>query len=242
MNRAIALPLIGASLALGLSAQPAAAAKPHYVTGTFRVELEGVQKTTWEHKHEKQFECDSNSVGQGTETVRFRAKPVTAKISRFGSSAPLIQQGSHQGADLALRSKITRQGTLEDRGAEVCADGDGTGDTPPPPDCGTKSATLWANLDYASGRRDVIALDQSDPTPIGVFHNCPVGGTAFPLLLDRVEGAQIGRRLPARDLFSHGKHILIAQGREVSDTGEDRSTTTVRWTLSVTRVGVRKKG
>jgi hypothetical protein len=41
-------------------------------------------------------------------------------------------------------------------------------------------------------------------------------------------------------LFKHGKNIVIARGREVVSTGETTSTTTIRWALSLTRIGKRK--
>lgn len=226
---------------LGAAAPPADAASSRFLSGKFKVELEGVQRTTWETHHTMQFECDSNSDGMGRETVRFRSKPAVVSVAAFGASTPIILQ-KRRSAILDLRSKITRQGELTNYGGKICAYGDGTGATAPAHDCGAKSSTLYAELAYDGQRRGFIGLEQSLAVPLGPFLNCPVGGTAWPTLLDRniATSRMIGQRLPVRDLFKHGKNIVIARGREVVSTGETTSTTTIRWTLSLTRVGKRK--
>ena len=240
-TRAI-LPLaVAAATALG-AAVPAAGASSSFQTGKFRVELEGVQKTVWETKHVKQFDCDVNIDGNGTETVRFRAKPAVLSVTRFGRSTPVLLMGRKQPI-LDLRSRITRNGVLETSGGKICSDGDGTGGETPAPDCGTKRSTLFAELAYDSRRPSTIGLEQSLAMPLGPFRNCPSGGTAWPSLLDRdvARSRMIGQRLPVRDLFRHGKNIVIARGREVVNTAEDKSTTTIRWTLSLTRMGKKAK-
>jgi hypothetical protein len=232
-----------ALLAGMLLAAPAHAKAPFVQQGKFRVQVEGVQKTTWQHQHVKQFDCDSNSAGSGKETVRFRSKPEVVKIFKFGKSTPIVMQGKKGSAILDLRSKITRNGTRTESGGKVCSYGDGTGSAPKPPDCGTKRSTLFADLEYFSGRKDVIGLQQSPVVPLGPFHNCPVGGTAWPSLLDRDvnKSKSIGTRLPARDLFRYGKHIVIGKGREKQVGAEDSSTTTIRWELTIKRLGRKKR-
>jgi hypothetical protein len=156
MNRTTKTFLSAAALiAAAAAAAPAANAAPQFQTGKFRAELEGVQKTTWQTNHVKQFACDVNMTGSGRETVRFDAKPAVVTISRFGNSTPIVM------------------------------------------------------------------IERKQPT-----------------LLDRDvdRSRMIGQRLPVRELFDHGKHIVIAKGREVERTAESSSTTTIRWTLSLTRV------
>jgi hypothetical protein len=159
-------------------------------------------------------------------------------ISRFGNSTPIVMIGRKQ-PTLDLRSKITRQGTFEQFGGEICSYGDGDGaPAPKPADCGTKRAKLYAEIAYDARRPTMIGLAQALALPLGPFYNCPSGGTSWPTLLDR-DGAKsrmISQRLPARELFDHGKHIVIGRGREVVRTEESSSTTTIRWTLSLTRV------
>lgn len=239
-NRTLARTVALATTALSLVlAGPAAAeaASASFQTGKFRVELEGVQRTTWETHHVKQFDCDVNIDGHGTETVRFRSRPAVLTVTSFGSSTPVLLIG-RKPAILDLRSRIARNGVLDTSGGEVCSDGDGTGGAPPPPDCGTKRSTLFAELTYDSQRPGVIGLEQAAAMPLGPFHNCPSGGTSWPSLFDHhVDTSRmIGQRLPVRDLFRHGKHIVIGRGTERQNTVEDRSTTTIRWTLSLTRI------
>ena len=232
------------ALAAGaLTAAPAAAKTPFVQQGKFRVQVEGVQKTTWTHQHAKQFDCDSNSVGSGKETVRFKSKAEVVKIFKFGRSTPIVMQGKRGKAILDLRSKITRNGTRTESGGKVCSYGDGNGTAPKAPDCGTKRSVLFADLDYLSGRKDVIGLQQSLALPLGPFYNCPVGGTSWPSLLDRDvnKSRDIGTKLPARELFRYGKHIVIGKGREKQANAEDSSTTTIRWELTLTRLGKKKR-
>jgi hypothetical protein len=50
----------------------------------------------------------------------------------------------------------------------------------------------------------------------------------------------IAGQLPARDLFAHGKNITIGRGVDRYLTPDTSATTTVRWSLSFTRVGARR--
>ena len=233
------LPLAMAVAAALGAAVPADAAS-RFQTGKFKVELEGVQKTTWQTKHVKQFDCDVNIDGQGTETVRFRSRPAVVTVARFGASTPILMIKRKQ-AILDLRSRITRQGAIETSGGKVCSHGDGTGGTPPSPDCGTKRSTLFAELTYDARHKSLIGLEQSLAMPLGPFRNCPASGTSWPSLLDYdgPRSRMIGQRLPVRSLFRHGKNIVIGRGRDVQANGGDSSTTTIRWTLSLTRLGKR---
>ena len=246
MNRHLSLRNLAlcttAVAALG-AAQPAMAQEPKsFLTGKFKVEVEGVQKTTWSTNHVQQFECDANVVGSGKETVRFRSKPVVAHIAKFGDSAPIVTVG-RKDKGLALLSKITRNGTRTESGAKVCSYGDGTGgETPPPPDCGTKRSTLFADLDYVYGRSNVIGLEQSLAVPLGPFFNCPVGGDSWPTLLDRNRNSkQFGAKLPAKDLFKYGKNIVIVRGRDDYEDTDTKATTTIRYSIALTKVGAKKQ-
>src|SRR3712207_7207438 len=72
-----------ALLALG-AATPTADAAFKVRNGTFKVSDEGVQKHTWSSEHTKAFDCDHNSKGGGSETVRFKSKD--RKSTRLNSS------------------------------------------------------------------------------------------------------------------------------------------------------------
>ena len=244
MNRHLSLrnvALFTAAVAALGTAAPATAQEPKsFLTGKFKVEVEGVQKTTWSTNHVQQFECDSNVVGSGKETVRFRSKPVVVHIAKFGESAPIVTF-RRKDKGLALLSKITRNGKRTEWGARVCSDGDGTGGTPPEPDCGTKRSTLYADLDYIYDRKDVIGLEQSLAVPLGPFLNCPVGGDSWPALLDRNRNSkQFGAKLPVKDLFEYGKNIVIVRGRDDYDDGDTKATTTIRYSIAMTKMKGKK--
>jgi hypothetical protein len=230
---------VAGAAALSLALAAPAAAEP-FRSGKFRVELKGVQTTTWEAHHATQFECDVNIDGSGTEKVRFRSRPAVVSVRRLGRSSALIMRGRDV-ATLDLDASITRQGSIETRGGAVCSDGDGGGDAPAAPDCGAKRSRLSVELRYLPGRRQLIGIQPDLAVPLGPFATCPVGGTAWPLLLDRsgATGRPVGARLPVDDLFRHGKNIVIARGREVQEDADDRSTTAIRWELSFTRMGSR---
>ncbi len=244
MNRHLSfrkLALCTAAVAALGAAQPATAQEAKsFLTGKFEVEVEGVQKTTWSTNHVQQFECDSNVVGSGKETVRFRSKPAVAHIAKFGEAAPIVTIG-RKNKGLALLSEITRDGKRTESGAKVCSDGDGTGGQPPAPDCGTKRSTLYADLDYVHDRKDVIGLEQSLAVPIGPFLNCPVGGDSWPALLDRNRNSkQFGAKLPVKDLFKYGKNIVIVRGRDAYEDTDTKATTTIRYSIALTEIKGKK--
>jgi hypothetical protein len=235
---------IAAALACSAAAAgPAQAANPanpfDYKSAKFKVEVEGVQTTAWTHAHTKQFACDSNSKGEGTEVVRFASRPKVVQLFQIGNTTPLFRNGRRIDAAIDLLSTITRRGTLSDWGADVCSHGNGTGgETPPPPDCGTKRSKLYTDLRYSSAKKDFITLEQSLVVPLGPFRNCPVGGLAWPSFLDRTNRGEVGRRLPARALFGASrKHIVIATGRSERRDAEDWHRTTIRYSIALTRIG-----
>ncbi|MBB4662228.1 hypothetical protein [Conexibacter arvalis] len=204
-------------------------------TGLFKVELEGVQRTTWSTDWSSTEGCDLSVHGSGSETVRFRSKPTTILVTWIGQTR-VFTRGRAIGA-LDLAATITRHGS-EQADGEVCSDGDGGG-APAAPDCGTKRSRRTVELGYPVRRSDVIALRTDHNVPLGPFRSCPTGGVSWPSLLDThpVTGRVVGAALPIADLFRHGKNVVIARDRAVQDSGGDRSTTTIRWTLSFTRLG-----
>jgi hypothetical protein len=69
------------------------------------------------------------------------------------------------------------------------------------------------------------------------FRTCGVIGIGFPeLLTDNTSQRPIVARIPAADLFDPAfkKHIVLTSGRFVSRTSESGSTTSIRWTVSLT--------
>ena len=226
----------------GAAATPADAA--FFKSAKYRVEVEGVQTTKWQSKHVSQGGCDSNSEGSGTEVVRFKNKgPVVVTMYAWNRSTPMFLKGRRT-AEFDLDSRIARQGSLKHWGGQVCSYGDGTGsDTPPAPDCGVKrSDDMSVELRYAH-RSNLLMLEQSLVPPYGPFYHCPSGGVSWPSLLDhRTGGKEVGRRLPPRDLLRYGKNVVVVAAKETRTTAESTYETTIRYTLSLTRLGKVRQG
>lgn len=246
-TRTTALAALAATMTLALTAAPAAVAArplPELHTGTFKVELKGVQETNWTSDWSTTEGCDLSASGSGSETVVFRAKPATIKASWIGDTRVFTRGrgAATRTAFLDLVATITRDGRQVFDG-ETCSDGDG-GAQPVAPDCGTKRSRLTVELDYAKRRSDLITISPDFNVPLGPFRSCPTGGISFPDILNTHPGTArvVGADLPVADLFKYGKNIVIADDRAVQDTGGDKSTTTIRWTLSFTRLEGRRDG
>jgi len=229
-NAAIALTALG----LAVAAAPAADARPV----RFDVELSGIQKTTWEKHHIAEAGCDVSIDGRGSEAYRFRSKPLRVRAVRIPGGVLFV---SGRGpARLRLSGTVTRAGEVILGPGEICSEGNGTG-TPAPtaPDCGTRRVRGTVELGFSTRPNDLLVIDDGLLGGRDVFRNCPTGASdQFPALMgldDR--GRRIGQRLPARDLFGHGKNVVIARGSKSVRGGETTSTTSIRWTASFTRVG-----
>jgi Ca2+-binding RTX toxin-like protein len=215
-----------------------AAAVPRVRTASFRVELEGVQRTSWTVDRNDTEGCDLWTRGGGSETIRFRSKPTTVTATWMGQTRVFTR--GRETASLDLVATIARQGSVES-GGEICSDGDGGGETPTT-DCGTRRSRRTVELSYPRRGRDLIALRTDHDVPLGPFETCPSGGVSWPSLLDThpVTTKPVGADLPVADLFRYGKNVVIAKDRVVQDVAGEHATTTIRWTLSFTRVGSRR--
>jgi hypothetical protein len=223
------------------AAAPAGAAQ----VADFKVEVKGVQKNTWERKYAPQFACDVGLDGSGKETWRFRSeKPVRMRAIRTRRGVFFV--GRRGSSMVPLTGTVTRTGTMNVISGAVCAEGDGTGgQSTEPPKCGTEVLASWVNLEYDSERPSVLTLD--DPVDHEgdkgggdtFFPNCPYAGMVWPNMLsaDWRTHRPIGQRLPADDLFGHGKSIVIARGRLHGSSNGLTTTTTIRWEVSLTRIG-----
>jgi hypothetical protein len=218
------------------AAASAAAAAPKVRKGTFKVELEGVQRTSWTSELHSTEGCDLSIKGAGGETIRFRSKPTTVAVTWMGPTRVILRGRSVASLDLA--ATIRRHGNVDSSG-EICSDGDGGG-VPEAPDCGTRRSRRTVELGWPVRRSDLIAITPDFNAPLGPFRTCPSGGISWPTLLDqRPDGRLVGVQLPIADLFRHGKNVVIATDKVVEAENGEQSTTTIRWTLSFTRVGGR---
>ena len=119
----------------------------------------------------------------------------------------------------------------------VCSEGDGKGgQTPPAPDCGQKHTAFWAEMRFIKGR---LLVDDGDDllVPIPNYRNCVIGGTAFPNMLWRGGRNAVGKPLTGAQLFRGPKSRTVTVGRrEVIQTAEEWSETTIKYTISLTRL------
>ncbi len=233
-----------ALVALPSAAAPSAASALAFEQADFMVSVKGVQTVEWTVQHRLAFQCDVNIDGEGTERTTFSSKPIKLTVLRVGRN--LQWNGNRQG--FPLRAVVKRQGDIRTSGGEVCSDGDGTGGTAPvPKDCGTKrTSAVRTNVEFGSDQRDLIRLAEPFGSTADRFANCPRGDAGWPALMTSgekgVKKYDVGRRLPARDIFdeSLGKFILRAGGARVHDGIEDTETAKVSWELTLVRVGAKR--
>lgn len=238
--RSAAVAALAATAALAGTA-PAADAAAKFEIGQFLVEVEGVQTTTWTTNHVKAHACDADANGSGKETVRFRSAPTQMKGYRGLSTPVLLFRPGAKPAEVALRSKITRNGTLTRGPSEVCAHGNGGGSAPPAPDCGTKRSNgMTVRLAFLQRPRHLLVLNPHDAVPLGPFRNCPMHGDGWPTLIDFDSNAKpIGQRVEPAELWSNGQYVVVARGSTRQTSGETRYTTKIRWSVSFKRLGKR---
>jgi hypothetical protein len=216
------------------------AAKP-LETQRFKVSVKGVQTTAWSYDAPGGGLCRPSVSGEGTEVVRFAtAKPQTIVATRFSPTYVLFGDAEDPG-ELVARAKVTRhmmsvEGPLD----PTCVDKRGGGGIGTP-DCGTKHAALSLTLSYESfGRPRGVKLRSNTARTPDPFLRCPTGGVSFPTLLDRTtNGTSITSDWPVRDVMDRGvgKTIVIGRGRTVAEDATSRKETTIRWEVTLRRIG-----
>jgi hypothetical protein len=228
---------LAAAAPLALSGSAAAAPAP-VQTAQFTVQVEGVQRTSWEQHHLAEGGCDVSIDGSGSETVRFRSG--TLRVTAYRTASGLQLSGPRGEPVLRLTGSVVRQGRVLAGPGEVCSYGDGTGEAPAPlpSDCGSRPVRSTAAIGFGVRPGDLVVLVPGLDLPRDPYANCPTGSSAqYPGLLAFDDAAkQIGRRLPARDLFRYGQHVVVARGSRTQRGGERFSTTAIRWTATFTRV------
>ncbi len=234
--RRLAIPLAAAA-SLAVPGSAAAAPAPVQMA-QFTVQVEGVQRTSWEHHHISEGGCDVPIDGSGSETIRFRSG--TLRVTAYRTASGLQLSGPRGEPALKLKGTVSRQGRVDVGPGEVCSYGDGTGEAPAPlpSDCGTRAVRSTAAIGFGVRPGDLVVLVPGVGLPRDPFANCPTGASEqYPQLLARDDAAkQIGRRLPARDLFAYGQHVVVGRGSRTQRGGERFSTTAIRWTATFTRV------
>jgi hypothetical protein len=240
--RATIAALIAAGAA-ATAAAPAAAAAPANGLDkqTFKVTVEGVQRTTWNTNHTGTGGCDGSVTGSGSETVRFASRPVRAQATVLrGLRTPVLSvPGRGVEPTLRLSGTVARKGTI------VAAEGPcgGAGGGSIPRDCGTKSFRgVKLPVAYRLPAKPDDQLELRPEVIADPFKNCPSGGRSFPSLVGTDADREMLTELPREELFdrSLGKIIVIARGKESQTAGEDTYLTTTRWVVSFERLGTRR--
>lgn len=209
----------------------------------FRAEVKGVQTTTWTEHHTPLSRCDQGVTGSGREQVTFHStRPQKIVATLFGGHHVIFGSADLASADIVTKATVSRQGETSATPLDpTCLGTGGGGGVAPKHDCGTHHGSLAVGLGWSpAGRYEGILLEQGDlGSLLNTYTNCPVIGTAFPQLLElTTAGSPIVARIPAAAVFdtSIGKHIVIATGRRVDHSGDSASTTSIRFTVSLTRV------
>jgi hypothetical protein len=227
---------------LASCAAPAMAASHAPQVATFRAEVKGIQTTTWTEHHTPLSRCDQEVTGSGREQVVFHStRPQKMIATLFGGHHVLFGSADLASADIVARTTVNRQGETSASSLDPTCLGAGGVGVAPQRDCGTHRGSLAVSLSWSPARRyEGILLQQGDlGSLLHSYQNCPVIGTSFPQLLAlNTSGSPVVARMPAAALFDTtiGKHIVIATGRRVDRSGDSVATTTIRFTVSLTRV------
>ena len=233
MTRAV---LAATALALAVAAPAGAATGVR--TAELTVQLEGVQKTTWEKHHRSEGGCDVPIDGSGAETYRFRSAKL--RVRAYTTSGGVVLSALNGEPVLRLTGNVQRQGTVVVGRGEVCSYGDGSAEAPSPmpSDCGTRKLSSSAAIGFAGRPDDLVIIAPGLDLPRDPFVNCPTGASEqFPNLLAFDDASRhIGRRLPAHDLFRYGQNLVVGRGTRTTNGGDTTASTSIRWTATFTRV------
>jgi hypothetical protein len=229
------------AVVVAVAAAPAGA-RTTFPRASFNVLVEGVQTTTWATDHDDPFgACGAHFKGSGNERMTFKTtKPLRVRATRIRNF--LTFTIGRRPASFLARAVINRSGTMTvtPHPGECAGGGGGGSPTSQPPDCGRKVSSIDLALQQSFRRRTAILLTDGGLTPLVNYRNCPVAGTAYPnLLTTTTAGRPVEASMPASDLLDpdQRKHITIGRGTFVSNSGGTSTRTTVRWTVTFTRIG-----
>ncbi len=191
LRRALALTAL---LALAPSADALAAkAKPKPKlpqSATFKVTLTGSQVSTWSYRLDPQGACDASQAGDGSQMIRFKAKPTRVTVMRHDDLAMVTPH-------LDTAFEVDREGDYKvgyppaDQCPGDFSGGDDT--TPAPKDCGRRTGRGMFSLAIEDpdapaptddGLAPLVLRDRlwltADATGVSDFAECPffIGGPA----------------------------------------------------------------
>jgi hypothetical protein len=235
--------LLGAVALAAVAAPTADAAMPRMQQADFMVSATATQTTTWKRGPQASVADCSPIVrfsGEGRETVSMTLKPWRFTAFRIGRQLSIVAAPGKAGLGPHAWTKVSRTGV--ERSEEVagtCMGNPGRVIDGGPYDCGTRNRFLSPQVGWRGGRLTLGASEAPlAPLNAGEYRTCPIH------VADGVEAnglTPIGSlsRVPVGELLDPGlrQHVVLAR-RTLRLNRDGRSgTTTVRWTLTLTRKG-----
>jgi len=238
--------LLAAALAAVASAGAATAAEaaiPRMQQADFTVSATATQTTSWKRDPLASVaDCTpiERFTGEGRETVSLTLKPWSFTAYRVGGQLSLVAKPGRSGFGPQAWTKVSRSGREQvEEVAGTCMGNPRRVTDGGPYDCGTRNRFLTPQLGYERAR---LTLGASE-APLAPLHKvryetCPIhvadgvtenGLTKTPSLA----------KVPVGELLDPDlrQHIVLARKTYRLAAGGYRGTTTVRWTVKLTRRG-----
>lgn len=241
--RAALLAAALSAIATAGAATAAEAAIPRMQQADFIVSATATQTTTWK-KAPGASTADCSPIlrfsGEGRETVAMTLKPARFTAYRVGRQLSLVAAPGRDGFGPQAWAKVSRNGREQaEEIAGSCMDNPRRMIGGGPYDCGTRNRLFTPHFGYQRARLTLGAGE----APLAPLHKvdydtCPIhvadGVTENGLTTTPSLGT-----VPAGDLLDPGmrQHIVLGRKTFRLDSGGFRGTTTVRWTVKLTRKG-----
>lgn len=232
-----------ATAALGGSAVVAEAAMPRMQQADFTVTATATQTTTWKRSPSASIaDCMpvERHTGEGRETVSMTLKPWKYTAYRVGRQLSLVAAPGKSGMGPHAWTKVSRQGVERVEAVPgTCMDNPGSVVDSGPYDCGTRNRFLSPQIGYRRGRLTLEA-GEAPLAPLNRvdYDNCPIY-VAEGVRANGLTSTPSRSAVPIGELLDPDlrKHIVLARRSWKLRSGSYRGTTTVRWTLTLTRRG-----
>jgi len=211
------------------------AAAPRY-----RISVSGLQTTDWSYDRDKTTgTCTVVSNGAGKQTIRFASKKsAIGRIAAIGAEAVLVPASGRAPFVLPMQLKIERDGKFNAGVSGQCEGVFGVEGSGPPGPCqrtGTLD-TARAQLMFSGRDRLNLSLDPDSLlgfAPAAGLPDCPI--MPFAEADDNLDLMDAVHRLAAPG--AAGKVILIAKRSKTDKLEGGATKTTVRWTVTLSKIG-----